>query len=74
MMVSVVTVYVNQMLFKEVARLEKNRGSGRPSSLGARGQGMYKSCSNVRFAPAANKLWVSPECKLRNCIHEWLSA
>ena len=35
---------VNQMLFKEAARLEKNRGSGKPSSLWPRNVQVLQQC------------------------------
>lgn len=68
------TVCLNQMLYKEVARLEKVGSSGKPHSLGVTDHGMCKFRGNVRLAPATNKLWVGLECTLRNCIHEWLLA
>lgn len=67
------TVSLNQMLFKEVVRLEKVGSSGKPHSLSVTDHGVCKFCGNVRLAPAANKLWVCLECILRNCAHKRLS-
>ena len=69
-----IAVNLNQTFFKEVARVEKGRFRAGEATYQLGCHGMYKFCYSVRFAPAANKLWVSPECRLRNCIHKWLSA